>query len=96
MERKPSFTFRTAKTTLFLIALFAGPSATRAQTGSNADVESAISNNLENDAVKADLAGDAAFYQRVLAEDWTRAIAMEPISPKPYSAESSIFSIEDV
>jgi hypothetical protein len=27
---------------------------------------------LENDAVKADLAGDTAFYQRVLAEDWTR------------------------
>jgi hypothetical protein len=27
---------------------------------------------LENDGVKADLAGDAAFYQKVLAEDWTR------------------------
>jgi hypothetical protein len=27
---------------------------------------------LENDAVKADLAGDPVFYQRVLAEDWTR------------------------
>jgi hypothetical protein len=28
--------------------------------------------NLENDAVKADLAGDPALYQKVLAEDWTR------------------------
>jgi hypothetical protein len=27
---------------------------------------------LENDAVKADLVGDPAFYQKVLAEDWTR------------------------
>jgi hypothetical protein len=27
---------------------------------------------LENDGVKADLAGDPAFYQNVLAEDWTR------------------------
>ena len=43
------------------------PSANRAE----ADVVTAIS-NLENDAVKADLAGDPAFYQKVLAEDWTR------------------------
>ena len=26
---------------------------------------------LENDAVKADLAGDASFYQNYLADDWT-------------------------
>ena len=56
---------------LFVIALFAGPSVTRAQTGTRADVVAAIT-NLENDGVKADLAGDAAFYQKVLAEDWTR------------------------
>ena len=56
---------------LFVIPLFAGASLTRAQTVGKADVETAIS-NLENDAVKADLAGDAAFYQRILAEDWTR------------------------
>ena len=56
---------------LFVIALFAGPSLTRAQTVGTAEVVTAIS-NLENDAVKADLAGDAAFYQKVLAEDWTR------------------------
>ena len=56
---------------VFLIALFGGLSVTRAQTGHNADVVTAIT-HLENDAVKADLAGDPAFYQKVLAEDWTR------------------------
>ena len=56
---------------LFVIALIAGLSAIRAQTGTSADVASAIS-NLENDAVTADLAGNPTFYQRVLAEDWTR------------------------
>ena len=56
---------------LFVIPLFAGPRLTPAQTVGEADVVTAIS-NLENDAVKADLAGDAAFYQKVLAEDWTR------------------------
>ena len=54
---------------LLVIPLFAGLSVTRAQSG--ADVVTAIS-NLENDAVKADLAGAPAFYQKVLAEDWTR------------------------
>ena len=53
------------------IALFAGLSVTRAQTMAQTDIVTAIS-NLENDAVKADLAGDAAFYQKFLAEDWTR------------------------
>jgi hypothetical protein len=56
---------------LFAVALFAGLSVTRAQTGAKAEVVTAIS-NLENDAVKADLTGDTAFYQNVLAEDWTR------------------------
>jgi hypothetical protein len=56
---------------LFVIVLFAWLSVTRAQTGTNADVVTTIS-NLENDAVKADLAGDTAFYQKILAEDWTR------------------------
>jgi hypothetical protein len=53
------------------IALFAGLSVTRAQTRTQADIVTTIS-NLENDAVKADLAGDADFYQKVLAEDGTR------------------------
>jgi hypothetical protein len=56
---------------LFVIALPAGLSVTRAQSGAKPDIVTAIS-NLENDAVKANLAGDPAFYQKVLAEDWTR------------------------
>src|SRR5258705_13786119 len=56
---------------LFVIALFAGLGATRAQTGTKADVVATIT-NLENDGVKADLAGDTSFYQKALAEDWTR------------------------
>jgi hypothetical protein len=52
------------------IALFAGLRVAPAQTPTNTDV-TAVS-NLEKDAVKADLAGDPGFYQRVLAEDWTR------------------------
>jgi hypothetical protein len=56
---------------VFVIALFGGLSVARAQTEATVDVVTAIS-NLENDAVKADLAGDPAFYQKVLAEDWTR------------------------
>jgi hypothetical protein len=54
-----------------VIALFVGLSVTQAQPGAKADVVAAIS-NLENDVVKADLAGAPAFYQKVLAEDWTR------------------------
>jgi hypothetical protein len=54
-----------------VIALLAEPGVTQAQTRANADVVTAIS-NMENDAVKADLAGDAAFYPNFLAEDWTR------------------------
>jgi hypothetical protein len=54
-----------------VIALLAEPGVIQAQTRADADVVTVIS-NLENDAVKADLAGDAAFYQKFLAEDWTR------------------------
>jgi hypothetical protein len=43
----------------------------QAQTPAEAEAVAAIS-RLENEAVKADLAGDPAFYQKVLAEDWTR------------------------
>jgi hypothetical protein len=56
---------------LFVIALFARASVTQGQTAAKADAATAVS-NLENDAVKADLAGDPGFYQKVLAEDWTR------------------------
>jgi hypothetical protein len=54
-----------------VIALLAKPGVTQAQTRADAGVVTAIS-NLENDAVKADLAGDAGFYRKLLAEDWTR------------------------
>ena len=63
--------YRVLWISLFVIALFARLSVTQAQTGAKADVVRAIS-NLENDGVKADLAGDPAFYQKVLADDWTR------------------------
>ena len=63
--------YRVSWISLFVIAVFAGLSVTQAQTGAKADVVTAIS-NLENDSVKADLAGDPAFYQKALAEDWTR------------------------
>ena len=56
---------------LFVIALFTATGVIRAQTAGSDDVVTAIS-NLENDAVKADLAGDTTFYQKVLAEDWAR------------------------
>src|SRR6202051_142312 len=63
--------YRVLWISLFVIALFAGLGVTQAQTGTNADAVATIT-NLENDAVKADLAGDTAFYQKSLAEDWTR------------------------
>jgi hypothetical protein len=50
--------------------LFAGLGVMRAQTGGNADAVAAIS-KIENDGVKADLANDKAFYQKVMSEDWT-------------------------
>ena len=56
---------------LFTIALVAGLKMSQLQGAAGTDVVTAIS-NLENDAVKADLAGTPAFYQKALAEDWTR------------------------
>src|SRR3982074_3801920 len=50
--------------------MFAGLAVTPAQTGANADTAAAIT-KLENDGVKADLAGDKSFYEKVLADDWT-------------------------
>jgi hypothetical protein len=58
-------------TSLFVIAQVAGMSLARAQNAAQSDIVTAIS-KLENDAVKADLEGDAAFYREVLAEDWSR------------------------
>ena len=56
---------------VFVIALFAGLSVTLAHAEPTADVVTIIS-NLENDAVKADLADNPDFYQKVLSEGWTR------------------------
>jgi len=55
---------------IFVIALLAAMGVVQAQTGANADAVAAVT-KLENDTVKADLANDKAFYQRVLAEDWS-------------------------
>ena len=76
--------YRVLWISVFVIVLFAGLSVTQAQTGATADVVTAIS-NLENDGVKADLAGDPAFYQKVLLRIGPGAIAMEPTTPKPNS-----------
>jgi len=56
---------------LFVIALFAGLGATRAQTGTRL-MSLRSSPTWKMIGVKADLAGDTAFYQKALAEDWTR------------------------
>src|SRR6266478_5466267 len=69
---------------LFVIALFAGLSVTQAQTGAKPDVVTAIS-NLENDAVRADLAGDQPFTRKFWLRIGPGAIAMEPFTPKPTS-----------
>ncbi len=55
---------------IFAIALTAGVAVARAQAVSKADVVAAIT-QIENDSVKADLAGDKAFYEKTLAADWT-------------------------
>jgi hypothetical protein len=53
-----------------VVAMLAGLTGTRAQTGSRADAVAVIT-RLENNAVKADLAADTAFYEKALADDWT-------------------------
>ena len=68
-----------ARTLVFCISIFvvaalvavAGASAqTSSKTGTKTDTAAAIT-KLENDAVKADLANDKAFYEKLLADDWT-------------------------
>lgn len=55
-----------------VLTLVAAVSLTFAQSarGADADVVAAIT-KMENDAVKADLAGDPSFYQNNVADDWT-------------------------
>lgn len=53
---------------ILILVIAASAAVTIAQTKSQ-DV--AAVTKLENDGVKADLANDKAFYEKVLAEDWT-------------------------
>jgi hypothetical protein len=53
-----------------VIAMLAAPKASRAQAAGSSDVVAAIT-QMENDAVKADLAGDKTFYEKALAKSWT-------------------------
>jgi hypothetical protein len=55
---------------LVAVAIFAALAVTKAQTGGNSDGVAAVT-KLENDTVKADLANDKTFYEKVLADDWT-------------------------
>ena len=55
---------------LLVFGVLAARSVTKAQTGGKSDAVAAVT-KLENDAVKADLANDKAFYEKVLADDWT-------------------------
>ena len=54
---------------ILVVALFAGLGITQAQMGSKDDTVAQVT-KLENDAVKADLASDKAFYDKLLASDW--------------------------
>jgi ketosteroid isomerase-like protein len=55
---------------LTIVAALSSLAFGQGSTAADADAVAAIT-KLENDAVKADLAGDSAFYQNNLAEDWT-------------------------
>src|SRR5258708_38787760 len=55
---------------LVVVGMLAGLAVTRAQTRAKPDTVAAVT-KLENDAVKADLANDKAFYEKVLADNWT-------------------------
>jgi hypothetical protein len=55
---------------LVAVAMLAALAVTKAQTGGNSDALAAVT-KLENETVKADLANDKTFYEKVLADDWT-------------------------
>jgi hypothetical protein len=57
---------------LVVVLFAAGSLTTLAQTGGNASVVAAIT-KIENDGVKADLANDKTFSEKILANDWTGA-----------------------
>jgi len=56
---------------LLMLAL-ALPAVAQSAAG---DAQAAIT-KMENDAVKADLSGDASFYQRALSDDWTAGTSL--------------------
>ena len=61
------------KNRLYWILIVVAASAavvTMAQTTAKSDAAAMIT-KLENDGVKADLANDKAFYEKVLADDWS-------------------------
>ena len=60
---------------LILAAVVFTAAVAVAQTMSKSDVVAAIT-KLENDGVKADLANDKAFFNKVLADDWTGGDSM--------------------
>jgi len=55
---------------LLVLVVLAAMSLAKAQTGGKSDAVAAVT-KLENDAVKADLANDKTFFEKVLADDWT-------------------------
>lgn len=55
---------------LMAVAFLSPPAFGQASTPSDPAAVAAIT-KLENDAIKADLAGDASFYENNLADDWT-------------------------
>jgi Domain of unknown function (DUF4440) len=55
-----------------LVAAVSAAAVTMAQTTAKSDAVAAVT-KLENGAVKADLANDKAFYEGLLADDWTGA-----------------------
>jgi len=67
MQRTPCCGF-----SLFVIALFAGLGVTRAQNWDQRLMSLRPSQTLENDGVKADLAGDPDFTRKLWLRIWTR------------------------
>ena len=53
-----------------VLVVLAAMSLAKAQTGGKSDAVASVT-KLENDAVKADLANDKTFFEKVLADDWT-------------------------
>lgn len=56
--------------TLIIVVAASVAAVTMAQTTAKSDSVAAVT-KLENDAVKADLVNDKAFYEKLLADDWT-------------------------